>query len=266
MGSNGPWLVDVLKSRLMSFLAGPKAGDKAGLGAIMGWARQIVGDRFAAEKPRGNGRTDMLDSFMKHGLTQLEAESEATLQILAGSDSTATTLRMSICFLLTNPPVYKKLRDEIDAAVKGQQVSSPVVKNSEATTLPYLSAVIKESLRVWQPLNGIATKVAPPEGITVNGISIPGGTQLALHIQGMTTRKDVFGQDADIFRPERWLEANAETLKTYEKVLELTFSSGRFTCPGKSIALMETHKVVFEVSTGPAQIATGLDVLTTSLR
>ena len=58
MGANVPWLGNLLKSRLMSYLAGPKAGDKAGLGALMGWARQIVGDRFddvEKEKERGEG-------------------------------------------------------------------------------------------------------------------------------------------------------------------------------------------------------------------
>ena len=61
----------------------------------------------------------------------------------------------------------------------------------------------------------------------MNGVWIPGGTQLALHIQGITTRKDIFGPDADVFRPERWLEAAAapDTLKLYEKTLELTFAS-----------------------------------------
>ena len=80
--------------------------------------------RKKRKEARG-ARADMLDSFMKHGLTQLEAESEATIQILAGSDSTATALRMAICFLLTNPVVYAKLREEIDAAVRGRADKLP---------------------------------------------------------------------------------------------------------------------------------------------
>lgn len=68
----------------------------------------------------------MLDSFIKHGLTQLEAESESLLQILAGSDLTATAIRMSVLCLLTNPPVYAKLRNEVDNAVQSGTISKIV--------------------------------------------------------------------------------------------------------------------------------------------
>lgn len=188
----------------------------------------------------------MLDSFIKHGLSQLEAESESLLQILAGSDSTATAIRMSMLYLLTNPAVYAKLRNEVDEAVRNNTVSE-IVQVSQAARLPYLQAVIKETMRVWQPLTGFADKIAPPGGITSNGVSIPGGTQLALHNTGMMMRKDIWGADGDIFRPERWLDADSQTLKLYERTWELTFAGGQYTCPGKPIALMEASKVVFEV-------------------
>ena len=241
MGATVSFINTILQSRVMQFLAGPKPEDKAGAGAIIGWTQKIVADRFAGQGK--NDRVDMLDSFIKHGLTQLEAESESLLQLLAGSDSTATSIRMSILFILTNPPVYAKLRSEIDEAGK----QGGIIQNSETASLPYLRAVVKEAIRVWQPLTGIATKVAPPEGCTSNGVRIPGGTDLALNIQALTTRKDFFGPDADLFRPERWLEADPETLKRYEKIWDWTFAGGQYTCPGKGIALMETHKVVFEL-------------------
>ena len=246
MGASVPAVNNILKSRIVQFLAGPKAQDKAGLGAIIGWAQQVVGDRFAGESSELKGRPYMLDSFIKHGLSQLEAESESLLQILAGSDSTATAIRMTTLYLLTNPPVYAKLRNEIDEAVKNGTVSE-IIQVSEATSLPYLQAVIKESLRCWQPLTGIGTKIAPPGGALSNGVKIPAGTQLALANQAIMFRKDLFGADADIFRPERWLEADTQTLKLYERTWELTFAGGQYTCPGKYIALMETNKVVFEV-------------------
>jgi cytochrome P450 len=248
MGATLETFNDILKSRIVQFLAGPKAKDKAGLGAIIGWAQQIVGERFA-EKPTKSKdrRVAMLDSFIDHGLTQLEAESESLLQILAGSDSTATVIRMTVLYLLTNPPVYAKLRAEVDEAVNKDQASS-IVRVAEFNSLPYLQAVVKESIRLWQPLTGIATKIAPAEGVTSYGRHIPGGTLLALHIQAITTRKDFFGPDADLFRPQRWLDADPDTLKMYEKIWELTFAGGQYTCPGKNIALMETSKVVFEVS------------------
>ena len=246
MSASVPFLGNILRSRIVQFLAGPKAKDKAGLGAIIGWSQQVVSQRFGGKSTELKGRPYMLDSLIKHGLSQLEAESESLLQILAGADSTATVIRMTMLYLLTNPSVYAKLRYEVDEAVKQDTVSA-IVQVSEATQFPYLQAVIKESIRLWQPLTGIATKIAPPGGITSNGVSIPGGTQLALHNQGIMTREDIFGADADIFRPERWLQADSQVLKSYERTWELSFAGGQYTCPGKPIALMEVNKVVFEV-------------------
>ncbi len=231
----------------MQALAGPKPEDKAGLGAIIGIAQKIVADRFSPTSESKNER-DMLNSFIHHGLTQLEAESESLLQILAGSDSTATTIRMTLLYILTNPPIYLRLRHEIDTAIATGGISFPVVKNAEALALPYLQATIKEGLRLWQPLNGIATKLSPPEDIEISGARIPGGTQCGISQHMMLRRRDYFGEDAAIFRPERWIDNEPERVKQMERVWELTFSAGRFTCLGKGIALMELNKVFIEVS------------------
>ncbi|KIW79697.1 hypothetical protein Z517_06311 [Fonsecaea pedrosoi CBS 271.37] len=248
LGTNIPLIHSVLSSSLMQALAGPKPEDKAGLGAIIGIAQKIVAERFNPNSESKNER-DMLNSFIRHGLTQLEAESESLLQILAGSDSTATTIRMTFLYILTNPAVYAKLRAEIDEAVSAGQISFPVVKNVEANqALPYLQACIKEGLRLWQPLNGMQTKLSPrDEEIVVSGVRIPSDTQVGLSQHTMMRRKDLFGPDAAIFRPERWLEADPDTAKAYERVWELSFAAGRFTCLGKGIALMELNKVFVEL-------------------
>jgi cytochrome P450 len=120
----------------------------------------------------------MLSSFIAHGLTQEEAESESLLQLLAGADSTANSIRCILLYLLTNPVAFAKLRGEIDHAVDSGTVTLPVISYSEGVQMPYLQACIKEGLRMWQPLNGLQTKVAPAEGATINGVYIPGGTQV----------------------------------------------------------------------------------------
>ena len=234
----------------MQLLAGPKSEDKAGLGAIIGIAQKVVSKRFEPdEAAKGYAPKDMLNSFIEHGLTQLEAESESLLQILAGSDSTATTIRLTMLQLLTNPPAYARLRAEIDAAVRSHSISAPVITNAEAQRLPHLQACIRESIRVCQPLTGLADKLAPPEGVTTsNGVFIPGGTRVAVNSTAMCTRSDIFGPDSDLFRPGRWTdETDAEKVKAYERIWEMSFASGRFTCPGRNIAMMECGKVFVEV-------------------
>jgi cytochrome P450 len=61
--------------------------------------------------------------------------------------------------------------------------------------------------------------------------------------------KEVFGADADVFAPERWLTADPDRLKTMEAVQGLVFAGGtRWECLGKRLAYIELNKAIFEVS------------------
>ena len=252
LGCNIPVINSILKSSIAQATAAPKPDDKTGFGAIIGIGHRAVAERFG---PMAKQQRDMLGSFIAHGLTRQELESETVLALIAGVDSTATTIRCTFLFILTNPPVYAKLLAEIQAAVTQGLISSPVVRNQEAVEMRYLQACIKEGLRMWQPLLGLATRRSPPEGVTVKGVYVPGGVEVASSSWAMMKRKDVFGADADVFRPERWIDDDPEAIRAYEKVWELTFGYGRFSCLGKNIALMELNKVFVEVWHPPAHSA-----------
>ena len=227
----------------MQALAAPKGTDRIGMGAMIGVAQRVASERYA---PGAKLYPDMLGSFIKMGLTQQEAESESILQILGGSDSTATAIRATFLYILTNPSVYTKLMHELES--NKHNISSPVIKSSEARQLPYLQSCIKEGLRMWPPLAGLLSKTSPPGGETVNGVFIPGGVEVAFNARATQRRKEIFGDDANIFRPERWLDAamltdGGEKLSKMERTLELVFGSGRFGCLGKHVAMMELDKV-----------------------
>ena len=143
--------------------------------------------------------------------------------------------------------MYYKLQSEIDQADKQNLLSRPVVRNAEAQQLPYLQACIKEGLRKWPPTIGLFEKEVPPEGAQIGATFIPGGTKIGQNIWSIQHNKAVFGQDVDIFRPERWLEADGDQLRRMEKDHALIFGSGRITCLGKSVALLELNKVFVEV-------------------
>ncbi|KAK5651246.1 hypothetical protein OQA88_12654 [Cercophora sp. LCS_1] len=59
--------------------------------------------------------------------------------------------------------------------------------------------------------------------------------------------EEIFGQDSDVFRPERWLSVDDERRKEMERVTELLFGYGRWQCPGKQIAFLELSKLIFEL-------------------
>jgi len=232
----------------------PKSTDKRGLGRVMGFARERVRERFG-HKPVV--RQDMLSSFISRGLTQDELESETLTQITAGSDSTASALRMTLHFISTSPPILQRLLAEAHAAIEAGQISRPVIKDTEARQLPYLQACIKEGLRIYPPVTGLMAKMVPESGakIEVDGVEkfAPAGTQVGWNSWGMMHDPEIFGADAEIFRPERWLPRD-ESEKERDRVVRMTdtvslcFGSGRFGCLGRGVATMELNKAIVEVS------------------
>jgi cytochrome P450 len=183
---------------------------------------------------------------MAHGLTQSQCNMEAIFQIAAGNDTTATAIRATMLYIMTAPRVYHALRNEIDAAIAKGKVSSPIT-NAEGAELPYLQAVILEGLRMHPPFQGLSFKVAPPEGDEIDGVFVPGGTWVAPAYRAFTRRPEVFGEDADEFRPERWLEADAGRAAEMRRVVDLVFGYGRWGCAGRFLAFMELNKVFVEV-------------------
>ena len=94
---------------------------------------------------------------------------------MAGSDTSATVIRVVFLHVITSPLIFARLRTEIDEGICDGHISSPIL-DSEARQLPYLQACIKEALRLWPPVTGLLQKIVPPEGDVINGISVPGGT------------------------------------------------------------------------------------------
>lgn len=92
--------------------------------------------------------SQMLGAFIKRGLTQQQLESETLIQITAGSDSTASNLRLTLHLLSTTPQVLARLLQEVELAIAAGKISRPIIRDAEARTLPYLQACIKEGLRV----------------------------------------------------------------------------------------------------------------------
>ena len=226
-------------------LTSPKETDLVGLGPIVKAARNAVGERFG---PDAKEKRDMLGHFKEKGLDQLQCEAEANLQILAGSDSTTTILRCLLFMLTATPAAYAKLRYEIDTAVAEGNLSFPVATYAETQKLPYLGVCILEGIRMYPPLVGLKGKLSPRGGDTINGQYIPEGTEVAVCDIAMCRKKEVFGEDSHIFRPDRWVEADAQTRQRYQTVVDSVFGGGKWTCLGKHIAMLELHKVFTEVS------------------
>jgi cytochrome P450 len=157
---------------------------------------------------------------------------------------------MALVSLITSPGAYNTLQREIDGA---SAVSTPITW-TQTQTLPYLQSVVRESLRLWHPFCALGSKRVPPGGDNVNGFWVPGGTDISQGYHALGRSEDLWGDDAHVFRPERWLYVEGDELKTMVSALDTHFGSGKNACLGKPIALMELHKTLFEVITLPLRI------------
>lgn len=238
-----PPLLALVKSPLVAPLM-PKPTDTTGVGRLLGLVRDLVGERYGDSKKHN---PDALQAFVESGLSRGEVEAEALVHLLGGSDTTATALRNAVFYLSTHPRSYRRLQAEIDAAAAGGGVARPVIADAEAGKLPFLQACIKETLRMWPPISGLMPKVSDRDDV-VCGVAVPAGTNVAWAAFGVMKNRAVFGADAGVFEPMRWIEADAEQLKEMEATQGLVFAGGtRWDCLGKKLAYAEMGKVIFEI-------------------
>ena len=150
--------------------------------------------------------------------------------ILAGSDTTAIFLRTLFHRLLAHPSTLASLRTELDAAASAGRLSIPATWK-ESLDLPYLDACIKEAGRVHPPFGLPLERVVPPDGATICGEYLPPGTIVGISAWVAHHDRETFGEDADTWRPERWL-VEAETRKRMElRLLTVRSPSPIFSMP-----------------------------------
>lgn len=94
--------------------------------------------------------------------------------VFAGSDTTSLSLRGIFLNLLRHRHVLSKLRAELEERRAAGHLSSPVTFQ-EAEASPYLQAVMHEAMRVFSPVGFNPDRDVPKEGMTINGIFVPGG-------------------------------------------------------------------------------------------
>ncbi|KAI1152795.1 cytochrome P450 [Nemania diffusa] len=241
-----PSLRDFFASQFFLKLAGPKHTDEKGMGRFLGIIKGVVAKRFDEQGHSRQAQGDMLDEWINHGMTRRECELELAVQVPAGSETSTTAIRGIMLHLLSSPQAYKKLQDEIAAGVREGRISSPIT-NEEAKRLPYLQAVINEGLRMVPPaITGFPKKV-PGGGDILCGKFVPEGTDIFVNLWSMLRNKEVFGYDADVFRPERFLECDEEKRFELMRNIDLAFGHGRWQCPGKTLAWLELNKIFVEI-------------------
>ncbi|KAJ6607674.1 cytochrome P450 oxidoreductase [Mycena sp. CBHHK59/15] len=191
---------------------------------------------------------DMLDKLMaarnadgsEYSLQQVRAA--ATSILGAGSGRMMYTMRAIIRFVVGDPRIYAKVQDEIDTAVKNGTIAFPL-SYTNASKLTYFQACLKETLRLHPPVPWTLSRSVGSGGVTVAGHYFPEGTEVSMSPFVVHRRPEAYGEDSATFRPERWINADAERRTMMERN-NLAFGHGTRVCIGKNIGLMEVSKVV----------------------
>lgn len=243
-----PAIMKFLNLPWIHALAGPKPTDLKGPGAIQGTADRAVHARVTGGNQKD--RRDLLHRFMEfrdnkgQPISPEDLEIEAVSPVVAGSDTSATAMRAAILYIFTNFDVYHRLIAEIDEADKSGKLST-TCKYNEIKDLPYLNAVIREVLRIYPPIGTPFPRVISTDRMSIGNYFLPKGTEIGISVWCVSRNEEVYGSDAAVFRPERWLESE-EKNRYYDKV-DTVFGAGYNTCIGKNIAILEVYKTVVEL-------------------
>jgi cytochrome P450 len=125
-------------------------------------------------------------------------------------------MRTIMVNLLSYPHTLKKLHDELTSS----NLTLPFPRFSEVRDLPYLDACIQEASRMHPPFALPFERVVPEEGVLVQGHYLPAGTVVGGSPYVVNRHKPTFGQDAEFWRPERWLDSrNGHKRKLEQAVL-----------------------------------------------
>ncbi|WVZ55409.1 hypothetical protein U9M48_006069 [Paspalum notatum var. saurae] len=181
---------------------------------------------------------DLLSSFLSHENTSTdEFIRDTTLSLLfAGRDTVAAALAWFFYLVSTNPPVEKKLLDELSSLATTASSGMATFDASEVSSLVYLHAVLCETLRLYPPIP-FEFKTAAAGDVLPSGKALKPGDKVLFLNYAMGRMEGVWGRGCMEFDPERWV--TEEGGLRYEPSHKFNaFNTGPRMCLGKDMAFV----------------------------
>ncbi|RKP08962.1 cytochrome P450 [Thamnocephalis sphaerospora] len=208
---------------------------------LVEFARDAIKQRLGSKKDQRGRPRDVLqrlidaeDPVTGEKLTEDQLIAESIVQLIGGTETTGLALTWTLHYLLENPLTMMRLAEELQQALPDRDRP---VEYAQAKDLPYLNAVLYEALRL-RPPGSTTFRETPPGGADLCGHYIPEGCSLIISFYCIHRLPEVFGEDADHFRPERWIDSSPEQL-SYMRQMFFAFSAGARACIGRNLAWME---------------------------
>lgn len=217
--------------------------------AFFALSREKLKTRLAQDNDRDDFFGHILSEKGSH-ITDDYLLTQAQTLIVAGSETTATLLSSCNYWLLTNPRALSRLIDEVRSTFT--QTADITAESTAPAQMPYLFAVLEESLRIHSSAPFGLPRICP--GAEIDGNYIPAGT--IVHTSSWNTHHDPkYWHDPWGFHPERWLPAGhqwaeEEKFKGDLKEANKPFSVGPRACLGVNLAYMEMRMILTKCEFG----------------
>ncbi|KAI3321886.1 cytochrome P450 3A5 [Xylariaceae sp. AK1471] len=210
--------------------------------------REIIEKRIAdmkdgsLKKEIGDSR-DLLTYMLEESQIQKQQTSQEawTVEEITGHvshESTANSISWALYVLSTKHDIQDRLRTEVRLLLE----SSPKPTYEEINALPYLHNFVREIMRVHTP--SIMSPRQASKDLVIEGVYIPKGTQIDLHMPLIHHNQVVWGPDASLFNPDRWDNLSGDSASPY--AFE-AFIQGPRICPGKNFALVQIKVMLIEL-------------------
>jgi cytochrome P450 len=206
--------------------------------------------------------TDLVDDLVRLHVAKPEFKPQYLMGIAmtnlgAGNDTLESTLTSVLVYVSRDPVSLRRVHDEIDAYVqKRSSDESEFVSTEEVTNnLPFLMACIRESLRLAPVIGMNLSRTTPAPSasrsgpLMLSGYHIPPGSIVGCNPWGLHRNPDIFGQDANEFRPTRWLESSKDSngMRSDTDRISLSWGGPSRSCPGRHLGELILYKTVAEL-------------------
>lgn len=213
------------------------------LSVVDNFAREVTEKRRIEIASGETGHRDLLSRFMDARNAQGELLNNDELRdivlnfVIAGRDTTAQALSWTFYMLLCHPRVEEKLLEEIEASITDDVLHDSAALYEVIKDMKYAHAVFYEVLRHYPsvPLN---QKYALNDDIWPDGTHIKKGDYILWCPYAQGRCEKVWGADAKIFKPERWINEQGE-LKRESQGQWPAFHAGPRVCLGQNLATLE---------------------------
>ncbi|ESW15604.1 hypothetical protein PHAVU_007G086200 [Phaseolus vulgaris] len=198
-----------------------------------GLIRKRVAEREGPRVVKGDFLDVLLDQCEQGEASDFTVESIKPLILdlfIAGSDTSGSTTEWAMAELLRNPEVMQKAREEVIQVIGSSSVE---ITETDIPRLPYIQAIVKETLRLHPPVPLLLPYVAGHD-VEVSGYTIHKGNQVLINAWSIG-RNPQFWDEPLLFQPQRFLRSNIDFKgRDFEY---LPFGGGRRICPGLPLAI-----------------------------